>query len=153
MPLLESLDRVEILGKCLETPFDALGQSSWIDVLCPLEVPHDQSSLVGPHRGQRESAVAHHCRGDAVPARTASRGIPEHLGVHMGMPVDETRRHNVALGIDLDATTFGDPPDRGDAIAHHANIGSVGPKSRAINDCPASDHDVVGHQTPLTSGE
>ena len=88
-----------------------------------------------------------------MPARTASRGVPEDLGIHMRVPIDETRRHDVTFGVDLGATTFGDPPDGGDPIPHHADIGAVGPKSGAIDDGPASDHDVIGHLTPLTSRE
>ena len=148
--LVESLDRVEVLGKRLETPVDALGQRSWIDVFCSFEVPDDKSPLVGPYRGQRKSAVAHHCRRHPVPTRTATRGIPEDLGVHMRVPIDETRRHDPAFGVDLDATTLGDPAHRRNSISSHANIGSVGPKPRTVDDGSASDHDVVGHQTPLT---
>ena len=42
---VESLDRVEVLGKRLETPIDALRQGRRIDVLRPFEVPDDQGSL------------------------------------------------------------------------------------------------------------
>ena len=38
--------------------------------------------------------------------------IPEHLGVHVGMTVDEPWRHHVTVGIDLLRSPLADAADR-----------------------------------------
>jgi hypothetical protein len=64
------------------------------------------------------------------------------------MPIDEARGDDVTLGVDLLGTAFGNSTDKGNSIAHYANIGPKGPQSGAVNDGSASDHDVIGHLTP-----
>ena len=85
------------------------------DVLGPLEVAHDEVALVGPGRGEREAAVAHDHAGHAVPARAGAERVPQHLGVHVGVAVDEAGRDDVALGVDLVGAPLADAADGGDA--------------------------------------
>ncbi len=145
----QSVDGVEILGEGLEAPVDAGGQGGRVDVLGPLEVAHDEGPLVGPDRGQGEAAVAHHRRRHPVPARARSAGVPEHLGVQVGVPVDEAGRDHLALGVDLVDPRSADPADEGDAVADHAHIGPVGAEARAVHHRAVADHQVVCHATSL----
>ena len=55
------------------------------------------------------TAVVTPCQHELAPVR-----IPEHLGVEMGVAVDEARGHHVALGVDLPVAPLADPADPGD---------------------------------------
>ena len=59
------------------------------NILRARNVGDDQIALRGGTGRERESAVAHHHRGDAVPARATAQRIPEHLCIHVRMPVDK----------------------------------------------------------------
>ena len=80
---------------------------------------------VGAGRRQREPAVAHDHGGHAVPARAGAQRVPEHLGVHVGVAVDEAGGDDVALGVDLVGAPLPDAADGGDAPVAHAHIGPV----------------------------
>ena len=115
------------------------------DVLGPLEVAHDEVALVGPGRRQREAAVAHDHAGDAVPARAGAERVPEHLGVHVGVAVDEAGRDHVAFGVDLVGAPFADAADGGDAAPPDADIGAIARQPRTVDDVTVADHQVVLH--------
>ena len=123
--LLDPLDGVEIVGEGLPLPADPLQHGFPGDVLGPLETAHDQVLVGLGARGQREAAIAQDGRGDPVPRRAGAERVPEHLGVHMGMDLDEAGRHEFALGIDLLGASFTDPADGGDAAVLHADVGAV----------------------------
>ena len=145
-------------AKRLPGPVDAGGQGGRRDVLGPLEVADDQLAAVGMGRGQREAAVAHHHGRDAVPARGGAERIPEHLGVHVGVAVDEAGRDDVALGVDLLATLVLDAADAGDSPVANPDVGSVRGESRTVDHRPVADHHVETHVVvpfrhgPLTAG-
>ena len=149
--LVEAVDGVEILGERLEAPVDPFGQRHRVDVLGPLEVADHQGPCVGADRGQGEAAVAHHRRRHAVPARAAPRRVPEDLGIHVGVPVDEPRGDGMALGVDLLDAALGDLSHRGDTAVDHPHIGPERSEPGTVDDGPASDHDVKGHATPHLS--
>src|ERR1019366_4395163 len=92
-------------------------------------------------------AVAHHRRGHAVPAGTGAGGVPEDLGIHVGVAVDEAGGDHMPVGIDLVAGPLVDPPDEADAAVDDAHIGPVGTETGAVDDGPVPDHDVIGHTT------
>ncbi len=77
------------------------------------------------------TAVVTPCQHELVPAR-----VPEHLGVHVGVAVDEAGRHHVALGVDLAPAPLPDPADEGDAVADHADVGAERAQSRPVDDRP-----------------
>ena len=131
---LEAIDGIEVLRKGLKAPVDAFGQCYRVDVLGSLKVADHQGPLVGPDRRQGETAVAHHRRRHPVPTRAAPRGVPEDLGVHVGVPVDEARGDDMAVGVDLFGTALGDRADRSDATIDHADIGPKRPESRTVHD-------------------
>ena len=60
------------------------------DVLRALQVADDEASVRLGARGERKSAITHHHAGDAVPAGGGAERVPEDLGVHVGVAVDET---------------------------------------------------------------
>ena len=142
MPLARRSTASRYSGKRLEAPVDSLGQRHRVDVLGPLQVADHQGPLVGADRSQREAAVAHHGRRHAVPARAASRGVPEHLGVHVRVPVDEPRGDRMTLGVDLLRAALGDLSHRGDAAVDDPDIGPERSEPGTVDDGPSPDHDV-----------
>ena len=117
------------------------------DVLGPLEVAHDEMALVGAGRREREAAVAHDHGGHAVVARARAERVPQHLGVHVGVAVDEAGRDDVALGVDLVGAPLADPADGGDAAPPHADVGPIARQSRTVDDVTVADHQVVLHRS------
>ena len=142
MPLARRSTASRYCGKGLEAPVDSLGQRHRVDVLGPLEVADHQGPFVGADRSQREAAVAHHRGRHAVPAGAAPRGVPEDLGVHVGVPVDEPRGDHMAFGIDLFRAALGDLAHRGDAAVDHPDIGPERSEPGTVDDGPSPDHDV-----------
>ena len=59
------------------------------------------SRSLGRRRGDREAAVAGDDGGDAVEARRRQRRVPEHLGVVVGVDVDEAGGDHAAGGVEL----------------------------------------------------
>ena len=74
------------VAKSHGTPASRVGDVHVLDVL---ERAGDQVAVLGPGGGDGEAAVAGHDRGDAVEARRGERRVPEHLGVVVGVDVDE----------------------------------------------------------------
>src|SRR2546422_5409595 len=117
-----------------------------------LEVPHDEVLVGGGAGGQRESAVAHHDRGHAVPAGAGAERVPEDLRIHVRVPVHEAGRHHLAVRIDDLARALPDPTDRDDAAVSHADVGPVTGHARAVDHHAVLDHQVVRHRPLLPSG-
>ena len=70
------------------TPSKSVSGDHVLDVL---QRADEQLAVLGPDRRDREAAVAGDDRRDAVPARRRERRVPEHLGVVVGVDVDEAR--------------------------------------------------------------
>jgi hypothetical protein len=96
-------------------------------------------------RREREPAVTHDHGGHAVVARERSEGIPEDLRVHVGVAVDEARRDDVPVGVDVLGTSFANAPDGGDAVADDADVGAIGVEAGPVDDGAVADHEVIGH--------
>ena len=62
----------------------------------------------------------------------------------MGVDVDEARRNQFALGVDLFLAFAGDLADFGDAAAGDGDIGLVEVAALAIGNVAAADHEVRG---------
>ena len=86
-----ALDRVEVLGERLPAPLDAVGERGAGDVFDALHQPDQPLVPVGLHRREADAAVAHHDRGDAVPARRREQRVPGDLTVEVRVHVDEAR--------------------------------------------------------------
>ena len=71
----------------------------------------------------------------------------------MRVDVDEARRDQAALGVDLAAAPALDPADGGDAVAVDGDVGLPGPRPAPgpVDDGPIAYHQVV-HRAPLRSG-
>src|SRR5262249_9017602 len=81
----------------------------------------------------------------AVPARAGAEGIPEDLGVHVGVAVHEARRHHLSLGVDDLARRLADAADGGDASAPHADVAPVPGLTGSVHHPAVLDHEVKGH--------
>ena len=91
------LDRVEVLRERLElVPRHAREERVGRHVLDVLQRADEQLAVLGPHRRDREAAVAGDDRRHAVPARRGERRVPEDLRVVVRVDVDEAGRDDVA---------------------------------------------------------
>ena len=142
-----SVDRVEVLGERRPGPVDARRHGRPGDVLGPFEVPHDELPCLRRGRGEREAAMPHDRGGDAVPARVRPELVPEDLGVEVGVPVDESGRDHMTLGVDVHRAVLTDPADGGDAPPGDAHVGPVRGHARPVDDGAVADDDVVGHRS------
>ena len=141
----QGIDHVEVLTEGLEPPFDAGRQDGRVHIFGSLQVAHHQGSLGGIDGSESEAAVTHDRRGHAVPARTGPGGVPEDLCVEVGVPVDETRSDDLALGVDLPGSAVGAQwPDGSDGAADHPDIGPIRPEPRPVHHGAAPDHQVIG---------
>lgn len=86
---------------------------------------HRALAILGMHRGEAEAAVADYNRSDPVPTGNRTVGIPEQLGVIVGVKVDKSGRDNRAGCVD-DAlgSVARKPPDLGDLAVLDPDIGA-----------------------------
>ena len=103
------------------------GRARRVDVLGPLKVPYNELACIGSDRSKREPAVPHDGRCHSVPTRAGSCRVPEHLCVHVGMPVDEPGRDDMAIGIDLGGAPVRDGADLRDHPTGDTDVGPKGP--------------------------
>ena len=141
----QALDRGEILREGLPAPVDAGGHRLGRDVLDRRQAAGVPVAVLGHAGRQREAAIAHHHRRNAVPARAAAQRIPGDLRVHMGMAVDEARRHDQAVGVDGAVGGRRDAADLDDAAVPDADIGGEARLSGAVDDGAATNEKIEGH--------
>ncbi len=82
-------------------------------------------AILDLHRREPDTAIAHHRRGDAVPARRLQVGIPGGLTVIVGMDVDEAGRDQHALAVDLLPALPAHLADSGNPAVLHATSASL----------------------------
>ena len=83
------------------------------------------------------------CQHDEVP-----RLVPHHLGIHVGVGVDEARGHHQAVGVDVHRRGRPrDRPDLDDPSVRDAHVGAIPGRTRAIDNRAASNHQIVCHAT------
>ena len=99
--VLATLEFVEVLGKRLPVPRDALAQRGTGDVLDALHQLDQEVVLVGFGRREADAAVAHHDGGDAVRGRRFEVAVPRGLAVVVRVDVDEAGRHEQSGCVDL----------------------------------------------------
>jgi hypothetical protein len=145
-PLGQGLQAVEELRERRPPPVDPGGHRLGRDVLGALEVPDDQV-LVGRRAGREgETAVAHDDGRDAMPARRGPERVPEDLRVHVGVPVHEAGRDDLAVGVDLLAGALLDAADGHDAAVTDSHVGAVPGQAGPVDDGPVLDDEVVRHR-------
>ena len=143
--LREPVDRIEVSGEVGPGPLDPGGERRGRDVLGPLEVAHDE--LVGVVAGgrEREAAMPHHDRGDAVPARVRAELVPEHLRVHVRVRVDEPRRDDVTFGVDVGRPPLLDAADPRDSPVDDADVGTERSQAGAVDHHAVANDGVEAH--------
>ena len=102
-----------------------------------------------PAGRQGEAAIAHHDRGDAVPARAGAQRIPEVLGVHVRVAIDEPRRDHVTVGVDDRARGLSNTTERRDVAVTDRHVGAVAGKSGSVDHRAVLDDQVVRHRALL----
>ena len=146
--LRHAVEYVEVLRIGLPTPCDAGQHGFASDVLGALEIAEYEVGLGLPAGREGEAAIAHHHAGDAVVARAGADGVPEHLGIHVRMAVDEARCDNVALGVDGLPCLVRDATDRRDVAVLDPDIGGKAWCPRAVYYGAVFDDQVVSHCSP-----
>ncbi len=132
-------------------PVDARVHRLARDVLRALEISHDEMPVRLGARGEREAAIAHDHARHAVPARAGAEGVPEDLGVHVRMPVHESGRHHLAVGVDHLARGLPDAPDRRDPAPDDADVAPISGHAGSVDHHAVLDHQVIGHARLLSS--
>jgi hypothetical protein len=116
-------------------------------VLDALHEPDEPVVAVAPGGREADSAVAGHRGGHAVPARRREVRVPGGLAVVVGVYVDEARRHQQPVGVDLPPAGGVDPAD----LHHHAvvdrDVGSPARLPAAVDHRACSHHQIV-HASP-----
>ena len=82
---------------------------------------------------------------------TRAYPIPEDLGVHVGVAIDEARCHHMAFGVDGLGTLFANAADHRNLAVRDAHIGVDGRCTGAVNDGTVLDHQIVLHRFPCES--
>src|SRR5262249_53231165 len=108
---------------------------------------HEHVAIGLPTGGDREPAVPHHDRGDAVPGRRAGRRVPEELTVVVRVDVDEAGREDEARPIQLRLAALRHATAGRDAIALHGEVAGCRLATETVADESAADHQ-VGHGRP-----
>ena len=146
------VEPIQVLTETLPTPRDPLfepGQRHAFH-LC-----HHAPRIVGVtllERGQGETAVAGDDRRHSVPARGRGKGIPEQLGIVMGVRIDEPRNHHKSLGVEGPNPSLVHLAELGDHAVLDPYISPNPLPSPAVNDRAPDDH-VVQHATLLAGSK
>src|SRR6266566_2487837 len=80
-----------------------------------------------------------------MPARAGAKRIPEDLGIHMRMRVDEARRNHMAVGIDYLARGLVHFPDGGDSSVDDPHVGPIPWEAGAIHHRAITNDQIVSH--------
>jgi len=153
--VLATVERVEELREALPAPGDARREGGAGDVLHALHEADEPLVAIRGHRCEAHAAVAHHHRGHAVPARgpVPARGrellVPGGLAVVVRVDVDEARRDEGPVGVDLARARAIDPADGSDDTVSDGDVRGAGRRTGAVDDRATADHQVVcAHRPP-----
>ena len=140
---------VEIFGKGLEWPVAQTGgQGICTHALDLLQRGDHQLAVFGPGRCDTKTTISGDHAGHAVPRRDGEHRVPHHLGVVMGVDVDEARRDDAVLGIDGRPRASRCLANGDDGAVTNAEIARSGGRARAVDDHAPGDLDVVVHCPP-----
>jgi hypothetical protein len=143
-----TLHGVEVLRERLElVPRHPHREGVEAHVLDVLEGARHERDERTAHRGDGEAAVAGDDRRHPVVRGGGEVGIPEHLGVVVGVDVDEAGRHHLAAGVELLV-----PPQalahRHDAPALDGDVGPAAGRPGAVHHRATPDHERCVHVRP-----
>ena len=99
-----ALQLAQVLGEAGPVPRHAVLQRHQGHALDLGHHPADVVVVLGLDRGQGEAAVAADDRRHAVEVGGRGGGVPEQLGVVVGVGVDDARGHDQTLGVELGGT-------------------------------------------------
>ncbi len=136
------LERVEILAERFPRPVQALVERGAGNVLDAFHQLDQALAVLDLHRREADAAIAHHRRGDAVPARGLQVRIPGGLAVIVGVDVDEARRDQHALGVDLFGALPAHLADGGDLAVLHRDVGFLDRSTGAIRHVAATHYKI-----------
>ena len=109
----------------------------------PRHHPGDVVGVLRRQRRQREPAIAAQHRRHAVQRGRARIGVPEELGVVVGVQVNEAGGHEHAAGVDHAGLAAhgaaGVGPDRDDPLALDHHVGAGRRRAGAVDHAPAAD--------------
>ncbi len=146
-----SLDGVEILREGLElVPGNAGRQGVEAHVLHVLKGAGEERDELGSDRCDGEAAVAGDDARDTVERRGGEPRVPEHLGVVVGVDVDEPRGHDLTRGVELPIPSEAFP-HADDAPFGHSHVGRPGGSPCPVDQRTSTDHDVAVHGRLLGS--
>ena len=136
------LQRIEILAERFPRPVQALVERRAGNILDAFHQLDQALAVLELDRREAHAAIAHHRRGDAMPARRLQVRIPGRLAVIVGVDVDEARRDQQALGVDLLGGAAGHLADGGDLAVLHGDVGLVQGSAGAVGQSAAA-HDQI----------
>ena len=125
-----ALERAQVLAEGRPGPRHALlerGQGHALDLG---HHAADVVGVLGVDRGQGEAAVPADDRGDAVQVGGRRRGVPEELGVVVGVGIDHPGDHHEAGGIEFGGPGLAHRTDGDDPAVGNAHVGRAGPALR-----------------------
>ncbi len=143
-----AIERVEVLRERLPLPLDAGRQRRAGNVLDAFHQSDEPVVPVGLHGREADAAVAHHHGRHPVPAGGREQRVPGDLAVEVGVHVDESGRHQRAVGVDLLVRELVDATDLGDDPVGDRDVGGARGLTRAVDDRSALDQQIV-HVTGL----
>ena len=98
---------------------------------------------VRARRREADAAIAHHHRGDAVPAGRRQLAVPGRLAVIVGVDIDEAGRHQRACGVEFAPARPRLAAGLRDASVRDRNVAGEGLASRTVDDRAAANDQIV----------
>ena len=145
-----ALHRIEEFGEAHPVPGHPLLHRGERDRLDPGHRQHRPLALLRAHRGEAEAAVPDDRGGDAVPAGEGAVGVPEDLGVVVGMEVDEAGGDVEAAGVeDLARVARWDAADLGDDAVLDGDVRAIPRHAGSVEDGAAANEPIVDRHGPF----
>jgi hypothetical protein len=138
----------EIFGKGCPFPFNRLAQHLRGHRFDPHKRADDVVAVFRTARREREAAVSRNQGRDAMKARRCREGIPEQLGIHMGVEIDEAGRQGQPLCVNNAVSTAGHPSHLGYPVTDDGNVAHTGWQPAAVVDPGAFNNQIVSHHGP-----
>ena len=131
---------VHEIREALPRPGQALRKHHFRDVLHTFHQLHQHIPLVRMTRCKPDTAVAQEHGGDAVPGGGRQAGSPCHLCVVVRVHIDEARRDQLALCVDLLRARRDRAADGGDPAVGDGDVGFERVIAGAVDDGAVANH-------------
>src|SRR5436190_15485327 len=116
---------IQVFAVGMPVPINALLQGKARDGLDAHETLDQRVFVSRFHRRERQAAIAHYHRCDAVLRLTGAVGIPEHLRVEMGMMIDKAGGNSEPVGINRLRGASPNPAEFDHSAILDANISDI----------------------------